>query len=132
MSYVPKYIMKRMVPQDAIKKVDGGGSLRIINMIMPLSADIAPSGNPLDYIIVKVQGEELSKEEMEAIEIKVNENTYTFKNLAEADTIAVGQEVTFVLKSNKFDSLKVGDDCKIEILVPEASVNLAIERPVSE
>ncbi|GAB4326586.1 MAG: hypothetical protein Kow0069_33180 [Promethearchaeota archaeon] len=128
MSYVPRYILKRMVKEDAIKKVEGGGSLTLINMIMPLSADLAPSGNPLDYVQVKINDEMLNKEEMEAIEIHHKGGVYTFATLRDADVIAVGDEVTFVLKSDKWDALNVGDEVTIEIMVPEANVNLKVTR----
>lgn len=131
MSYVPKYILKRMVAPDAIKKTEDGGSLTIVNMIMPLSADLAPTGKPLDFINVKINGQELTRAEMEAIEIHLDENTYTFDTLHEADTIAVGQTVTFQLHSDKFAGLNVGDECTIEILVPEAGVNLKVARAVA-
>nr|MDO8083477.1 hypothetical protein [Candidatus Sigynarchaeum springense] len=42
MSAIPKYILKRMIPEDAVKNTDFGWSIAITNLISPLSITEAP------------------------------------------------------------------------------------------
>ena len=55
MSYVPKYVLKRMIPQDGLKSVSGGIDITMHNLIATIPADQIP-GDPLDLINVKVNG----------------------------------------------------------------------------
>lgn len=131
MSYIPKYVQKRMIPKDAIKKVGDHMTLTIINVITPLSASIAPTGQILDYLQVKVQGDQLTKEQLAAVEFETNGQKFTMGKFADAGIIAVGQTVTFHFKSSKTDALKSGDMAHVEILVPEVNVNINIEQAVA-
>ena len=42
MSAIPKYILKRMIPEDAVKNTEFGWSMSIKNVISPLSVTEAP------------------------------------------------------------------------------------------
>ncbi|MEX2682869.1 MAG: hypothetical protein Q6373_014860 [Candidatus Sigynarchaeota archaeon] len=42
MSAIPKYILRRMIPEDAVKNTDYGWSMSITNLISPLSITEAP------------------------------------------------------------------------------------------
>ena len=124
-------MLKRMVKKDAVKKLgDKTFSLTLINMVTPLSADLAPSGNVLDYLSVEINGEELTEDELKNIEIQTKDMKVTFSDFQEIDIIAIGQEVTFVITSDKLESVSVGDEITIQISVKEVNMNLKIERKV--
>jgi hypothetical protein len=128
MGYVPKYIQKRMFPKDAMKKDGDAVKLKIINVITPISADLAPSGNILDYLHAKVMGRELSKDEIASVGISTNGIDCTLGTFNKAGLIAVGQEVIVTFVSEETKNAKVGDQVSFEINVPEVSVNILIER----
>ena len=115
-----------MIKQDALKAVEGGGELKLINMVTNIPADQIP-GDPLDIIEIKINGEKLSKEEMEKIEVRFDDQKIMMSNLQEAGTIPVNTEVKFFLPGNKF---KAGDELTIEIDVPMVSVHMEFTRTV--
>ncbi len=126
MSYVPKYVLKRMVAQDGLKKVEGGVQLTLVNVIMPLPLDQVP-GEVLDFLTLKVNGRELTKDEMAKVQIDWEGKNFTFMNIKDALTIPVGAQIKFFLPTTEVD---VGQNVKIEILVPAVNVNIEFERVV--
>ncbi|MFX0099117.1 MAG: hypothetical protein ACFFCS_06005 [Candidatus Hodarchaeota archaeon] len=128
MSYIPKYVLKRMIPQDAMKKVEGGGTLTMINMVATIPADQIP-GSPLDIIEVKINGEEISKEDMAKVEVRIEGNTTMLPDIKELGTIPVNTTVTFFLPTDKFN---VGEEVTVEVDVPIVSVHLEVTRTVTE
>ncbi len=127
MSYVPKYVLKRMVAQDGLKKVEGGVQLLLVNVIMPIPLDQVP-GEVLDFLTLKVNGKELSKDEMSKVQINWEDKEYTFMNIKDALTIPVGAQVKFFLPTTE---VTVGQNVKIEILIPAVNVNIEFERVVA-
>ena len=128
MSYVPKYILKRMIPQDALKKVEGGVELKMINMVTTIPVGEAP-GDPVDLLEIKVNGELLTREQMLSIKVQWEDNNYTMENIRDAGTIPVNVELKFFLP---YEAVEVGQNAKIEIAVPQFSVAFDFERTVSE
>jgi hypothetical protein len=110
MSYVPKYVLKRMVPKDAVKLVGGNIEISMINLIMDIPVSEIPNyvGNLL--------------EKME----------YTFDNLVEAGVIPTNSKMKFVVPNVK--GLKVGEThvFGINLKIPELPINTEIEREVGE
>ena len=43
MSYVPKYVLKRMIPNDAVKLVGDSVEVTLINLIMEIPASEIPN-----------------------------------------------------------------------------------------
>ena len=127
MSYVPKYVLKRMVAPDGLKAVEGGVQLTLVNVIMPIPLDQVP-GEVLDFLTIKVNGKELTREEMAKIQIDWEGKKYTFMNIKDALTIPVGAQIKFFLPTL---DVKVGQNVKIEILIPAVNVNIEFERVVS-
>ncbi|MHA1793244.1 MAG: hypothetical protein ACTSVI_11405 [Promethearchaeota archaeon] len=126
MGYVPKYVLKRMVPQDAIKKVDGGLELSVINMIATIPVDQIP-GDPIDLIEIKFNGEALSSDVMKKIELRFDDETYLLPNLVDAGTIPVNKTVVFYFP---IEDYKVGDEITIEINIPIVSASVEFTRSV--
>ncbi|MFX0103574.1 MAG: hypothetical protein ACFFCS_28690 [Candidatus Hodarchaeota archaeon] len=82
MSFIPKYILKRMCPKDCARAVEGGTELTLINVISPLSIDEMPDDLE-NHFEVHVDGEPLSKDILEKCRITVNDKEYTLKNAKE-------------------------------------------------
>jgi len=99
MSYVPKYILKRIVPMDAVANydLDGDGTadhvgVKYVNVISPMQipADIDPS-----YLLSQLKGIWLDGEKIENVEsglIIYEGKRYAIDNIQEAagQTIPVG------------------------------------------
>ena len=128
MSYVPKYILKRMIPQDALRKVEGGVELKMINMVTTIPIGEAP-GDPVDLLEIKVNGEPLTREQMLSITVQWEDNNYTMENIRDAGTIPVNVELKFFLP---YENVEVGQEVKIEIAVPQFSVAFDFERTLGE
>ena len=124
MSYVPKYILKRMVPEDALKKVKGGVELKLINMVTTIPVGQAP-GDIVDLLEIKVNGQALSRDLMNKIEVSWEGNKYTLANIRDAGVVPVNVEAKFFVPVT---DVKVGENVKIEINVPQFSVNIEFER----
>lgn len=117
-----------MIPQDAMKKVEGGGLLKMINMVATIPADQIP-GSPLDIIEVKINGEELSKDDMEKIEVRMDDKKIMLSDIKEVGTIPVNTEVEFFFPTDKFT---VGEEVTVEVDIPIVSVHLEVTRTVVE
>lgn len=91
MSYIPKYILKRMLPKDCVKSVEGGIEITFLNVISPITIEEIPD-NALDYLVVSIDGEEISDDAKKGIEIEMDGETATVDNLKEyiGRTIPVG------------------------------------------
>ncbi len=61
MSAIPNYIIKRMIPENAVKNTDFGWSMSIINVISPLSVTKAPE-NISALFKVTVDGKQIDNE----------------------------------------------------------------------
>ena len=128
MGYVPKYIQKRMFPADAIKKVGDAIEMKVINVITSLSADLAPTGNILDYLHVKFNGKEIAPKEMKTVTVTANGITATLGDFSKLGVIAVGSEAIFTFVSEETKKAQPGDNITIEVTVPEVGVNITLER----
>ncbi len=131
MSYIPKYIIKRLVPPDALKKVEGGVEIHIINVISPLSVDEIPQDiDPLEYLEVKLDGKELPREKLEQLVLTWGDQKFTFSTLNEmvGQTIAVGQKLSLFFPS---DDIKKGEEHEIEVTVKlDNPINVKVTRTV--
>lgn len=63
MSYIPKYILKRMFAKDAVKKVAGGLEITMTSVISPFSVDELPE-DAENYIEALIDGKPIKKEKM--------------------------------------------------------------------
>jgi hypothetical protein len=126
MSYVPKYILKRMIPEDALKKVGNNVELKMINLITTIPISQAP-GDVVDLLEVKVNGTALSRDDKQKIGIKWGDKQFTLANIRDAGDIPVNAELVF---SVPYAGVKVGDEAKVEISVPQFSVTIDFARVV--
>ena len=77
MSYIPKYILKRMFPKDCVKKVEGGVKINMVNVISPLSIDDGIPDNAEEHIDVMIDGEIIGPEKKKEMTISVDDKTYS-------------------------------------------------------
>jgi hypothetical protein len=91
MSYIPKYILKRMIPNDAVKEVAGGIEISIVNVISPISIDEIPD-NLLEYLELEADGTKMDNDLKKKIKITYNDKAYSIENAKELVglTIPVG------------------------------------------
>jgi hypothetical protein len=126
MSYIPKYVVKRLVPEDGIKKTDDGISISVVNVVSAIPADQIP-GNPIEFIDIKVNGTALTNEEKENVSIKIDDQTLTLPNLRDAGTIPIGATVEFSFPT---DAYQVGEEITIDFEVPIVNVVVNFTRTI--
>jgi hypothetical protein len=126
MSYVPKYILKRMIPEDALKKVGNNVELKMINLITTIPISQAP-GDVVDLLEVKVNDKDLTRDEKLKILIKWGDKSFTLANIRDAGDIPVNAELTF---SVPYADAVVGQEAKVAISVPQFSVTIDFARVV--
>ncbi len=126
MSYVPKYVLKRLFPEDAFKEVAGGVELLLKNILTTIPVDQIP-GNPLDLIDIKINGVALTTDEKAKISIDFEGNKFMLGNIQTAGPIPVGAELKFFFPS----SMKKGDAAKLEITVDLVNVHIEVERTIA-
>lgn len=126
MSYVPKYIMKRLVPQDAVKLVEGGVEIDVVNVISPIPADQIP-GDPADIIDVKINGTALTKEEKSKVSITIDGNKIMFPDFTQAGTVPVGAKLVFFFPTSNY---KKGEEVTVALSVSIVNVNIEFTRTI--
>ena len=126
MSYIPKYVMKRMVTEDALKHVPGGVELTIVNQVATLPVDQIP-GNPAEFFTVKLNGKQFPLADMEKIVIKVNGKAHPLPKIQEATEIQTGATLAFFFP---LKGAKAGEELKIELHVPEINANVELVRKI--
>ena len=115
MSYIPKYILKRMFPNDAFKAVEGGIEMTAVNVISPISIDEMPD-DVLNYVELLIDGQALSKDIMAKTKITVENKTYTIENAKEfvGQTIPVGGTIkVFCPVTN----IKAGEEHEMKLTI---------------
>ncbi|MBD3186580.1 hypothetical protein GF325_07125 [Candidatus Bathyarchaeota archaeon] len=117
MSYIPKYIMKRMFPKDAVKKINGGLEITMINVISPLSVDEVPD-DVENYIEASIDGKPVDKEALkENLKITVDEDkSFTYKNAKEfaGYVIPVGGKIKIFVP---VEDIEPGKEHEFEIII---------------
>ncbi len=133
MSYIPKYILKRMIPKDAVS-IDGDDIVvAMTNVISPISIDEIPE-DVLNYLEVKVDGDiVISGDQPEAgksLRIKWEDKTFTLDNIDEAigETLPVGGKMTIMFKN---PGLKSGDTHEFEVTIKaDNPINIKFKRAI--
>ena len=80
MSYIPKYILKRMLPKDCVKAIEGGIEISLLNVISPITIEEIPD-NAVEYLDVIIDGNAVGTDVKEKLEIDVEGETVTLANL---------------------------------------------------
>lgn len=133
--FVPKYVLKRLVPEDGLKLVGDNIVLNVVNVITPIPFSQIP-GEILDILEVKLDDEvmisntkrELAKE----MSIKWKEQTYKIEKIKEVGdgTLPVGDTFQIIMPNKK--NWKKGDKHSMELTIKiDSPVSIKIERSVS-
>nr|MDO8110372.1 hypothetical protein [Candidatus Sigynarchaeota archaeon] len=128
MSYIPKYILKRMFPDDSFKKVAGGIEVTMVNVISPLSVDEVPA-DVENYIDAKIDGKPLSAADKKKIKIVTGGKTFTIANAKTfaGVVIPVGDKIVVFVPS----TLEKGSEHEISIIIKtEHPFELTVKRKI--
>ncbi len=125
MSYIPKYILKRMVPDDAVKNTATGWEIEVTNVISPLTVDQIPD-NVMDLFSFKVDEKEMDKNKMS---LRYEDKVVSMKNPKDAlgVTIPVGGKIHIVAEDKPLPAGMHKFEINIQIDNP---INIALEREV--
>jgi hypothetical protein len=137
MSYIPKYILKRMVPADAFKIVSGGLEITAINVISPLSVDSIPDGiNIEEYIDFSIDGTKIPNADKPKCSLSIGEGsdvkTFFVTNQSikgfEGMVIPVGGKMKIFLPVT---NVKSGEEHEFEILIKtDNPFNIKVTRTI--
>ena len=97
MSYIPKYVLKRMIPVDAIKIVGDNLEIIFVNIISPVQIKTLPE-NAVDYMSIKIDGQPLDKEIMEQMVFIVDEKEIPLSNPVDSNNLLVGVGTSVLIK----------------------------------
>ncbi|MHA1819886.1 MAG: hypothetical protein ACTSU2_16090 [Promethearchaeota archaeon] len=129
MSYIPKYILKRMLPKDCIEATDDGFLIKMVNVISPITVEEIPD-NVIDYLEVKIDDTPVSDEVKKGIKIKNDEGMEVgIENMADAIgvTIPVGGHLTIFVPYK----VEKGSKHKFDVLIKaDNPINISVEREV--
>jgi hypothetical protein len=112
MSAIPKYILKRMIPDDAVKNTSLGWSIFITNVISPLSVTEAPE-NVEDLFKITVDERMISNEKLSLV-YQGKEATVQDPTAAVGVTVPIGGVIELRCKGDKLPAGKHA--FRIEIL----------------
>jgi hypothetical protein len=134
MSYVPKYVLKRLIPADAVKLEKNVLKVKVVNILMPLPLSEIP-GNFLDILEVKLDGEivlnRTKPELFSKASIIHNDQTYPLKDIKNINGGVMPVGDIFYIVFPNFRNFKVGDTHKIEFNINIASgVSIEFERTI--
>jgi hypothetical protein len=125
MSYIPKYIMKRMVPEGAVKNTNTGWEIEVTNVISPLTVDQIPD-NVMDIFNFKVDDKEMDKTKMS---LRYEDKVVSLKNPKDAlgVTVPVGGKIYIIAEDKPLPAGTHKFEINIQIDNP---INITIEREV--
>lgn len=98
MSYIPKYILKRMIPKEGVRKVPEGVMIEVINVISPISIDEIPNDDLMNYVEVLIDGKLVDKEIVRKTKLIAQGKTYGVEDLKSlvGTTIPVGEKINIL------------------------------------
>src|SRR6056297_252637 len=120
MSYIPKYILKRMIPKDAIKLDGDDVVINVTNVISPISIDEIPE-DVLNYLEVKVDGDVVlsgAKPDLaDGLKLIWEDKTFTLDNIQDAvgETLPVGGKMKIVFPNAI--GLASGEEHEVEVTI---------------
>lgn len=97
MSYVPKYILKRMVPNDAIKLNGEKIEVKFINVLSPIQIKTLPP-NYLDLIHLSVDGKPLDKEILKKVVFEADGKEISLENPFAANNFLITLGMVLTIK----------------------------------
>ncbi len=135
MSYIPKYILKRMVPDNAVKVVANNIEITIVNVISPLTIEDIPEGDLSQYVDIALDGkwyEGAAKQDfVNKIELRYEDKAVTLKNVRQFSglTLPVGGQIKLVAPNT--GGWKAGETHSVTVKINlDNPVEITAERKV--
>jgi hypothetical protein len=110
MSYIPKYILKRVFPSDCVKLKDNGVEFTFNNIIAPMKVEDIPSGEEyLARYSLKIDGTEVPMAVMKKAKVTVNGKEYASTNIKalEGQVMPVGGKIVIFAPVTEFAGKKL-------------------------
>lgn len=115
MSYIPNFVIKKMIPKDSIKVTDTGFDATIINVISKLTIDQIPD-DLLNYFDLKIDDQEIDEDVKKGITISDGEGmVVSLENLQDALGITI--EVNAKLTISVQYKINKGKNYKFNVLI---------------
>jgi hypothetical protein len=121
MSYIPKYILKRMFPPDSFKIVPGGLEVYMINVLTPLSVDNVPETGVEQYVEFNIDGNKISDDLKKKSIVTINYDTPEAKSLTIKEAKSIENVIMPVGSKLKLfvpiTNVKKGEEHTFDILI---------------
>jgi hypothetical protein len=135
MSYLPKYILKRLIPKNAVKLDDNMLKVELTNIVSPVPIGELP-GSLRDILTIILDDEVVfsptKQELMDDVRILVDGEEFTIDNIKESGggVIMLGAKLTFMVP-NKF-GFAIGETHKMKITADiDPRIELEFKREIS-
>ena len=128
MSYIPKYILKRMLPKTCLSLDGDMIKIEMVNVISPISVDEVPD-DVLNYLAVKVNDTEVA--DLSGLVLIWGDKEFTLSNIKElvGVTLPVGDKLTIKIPNSV--GLKSGDKPTVEVTIKtDNPMNIKVDRVV--
>lgn len=128
MSYIPKYILKRMLTKDCLKLEGDMIVIEVINVISPISIDEIPE-DVLNYLEVKVDGNVLP--DLSGLRLSAQGKEFSLSNIKEAVglTLPVGEKL--IIKMPNTPGVKKGETHTVDVTIKANNpISITAEREV--
>lgn len=89
MSFIPKYILKRMFPDGCAKIVPNGVEITMVNVISPLGIDDGVPESAENHIDVVIDGKPLDTESKKKITLTLEGKTYSVSKAKEFQGVII-------------------------------------------
>jgi hypothetical protein len=89
MSFIPKYILKRMFPDGCAKNITGGVEITMVNVISPLGIDDGVPESAENHIDVLIDGKPLGPDLKKKITLTVEGKTYMISKAKEFQGVII-------------------------------------------
>jgi hypothetical protein len=133
--FVPKYVLKRLVPEDGLKIVGETVVLNVVNVITPIPFSQIP-GEILDILEIKLDDEVVisstKRDLAKKMTIKWNNQTYSIERIKDVGdgTLPVGDKFEISMPNAK--KWKKGEKHSLELTIKiDSPISIKIERTVA-
>jgi hypothetical protein len=133
MSYIPKYILKRMIPKEAVTIQGDDIVVSMTNVISPISIDEVPD-KVLEYIVLKIDDKVIidaaNPDLAKTLKLGWEDKVFTLNNFKDACglTLPVGGKLTIGFKN---PGLKKGETHDFEVTIKtDNPINIKFDREV--
>jgi hypothetical protein len=129
MSFIPKYVLKRVFPVDSVKLIDDNLEVTFINILSPVQIKTLPP-NCADYMEIKVDGNPLDKSILEQMVFRFDEKEILLSDPSAANNLLV-PEGTIIKITIPNPGVQQGETHKIDIKIADyQKFRFSIERVI--